>query len=185
MLQGAAGGYHFKEGVAAVKGCFLGSTSSMRFLKKTMTHYAKEMEKDDWHFEGKITSAMAAMISGVAARRCRVSWFVRQEQTKAPLDDRALRDAAWNFCRSARGPWRWTKREYVPRFGGHLLFWLHFCSGERRCEDVQAYLEKLDPQVGYVLRILSVDIIYPSQPGSMASTYRPRLRVGLHSEPSV
>ena len=90
----------------------------------------------------QITSAMAAMISGVAARRCRI---FRQEQTKAPLHDRALRDAAWNFCRSARGPWRWTKREYVPRFGGHLLFWLHFCSGERRCEDVQAYLEKLRP----------------------------------------
>lgn len=29
----------------------MASTSSMRFLKKTMTHYAKEMEKDDRHVE--------------------------------------------------------------------------------------------------------------------------------------
>ena len=157
-----------EDGISLAKECFAGCTSSMQVLKKAATYFAQEMENDDMHRDWPIGKAMVKMISEITARRCRVAWFFTADHIKAPLDDQALRDAAWNFCRRSKEKWTWNRRSYVPRFGSKLLFWLHFCSGERRSDDVQAYLETLRPPDGYVMRILSVDIIYDPIAGNLA-----------------
>ena len=157
-----------EDGISLAKECFVGSTSSMQTLKETATYFAQELENDDMHRDWPIGRAMVKMISEITARRCRAAWFFSADQIKAPIDDQALRDAAWDFCRRSKERWIWNRRSYIPRFGSNLLFWLHFCSGERRSDDVQAYLETLRPPDGYVMRILSVDIIYDPIAGNLA-----------------
>lgn len=86
-----------EDGILLVKECFAGSTSSMHILKKTAMYFAQEMGNDDMHRDWPIGKSMVKMISEIVARRCRVAWFFSEGQIKAPIDDQALRDAAWNF----------------------------------------------------------------------------------------
>lgn len=157
-----------EAGAEQVKSCLLGRTSSLGQLRQTLIHFSKVYMEDERFSGWGIRTDTADMILDLAIRRCHVSWFFSRDEVRMPIDDRELREAAWNFCKKDCGPWRWQSRGYIPRFGCSLLFWIHFCSGERRSDDVQAYLENLRSPDGYVLRILSVDIIYDPIAGNLA-----------------
>ena len=49
-----------------------------------------------------------------------------------------------------------------------MLIWLHLFSGERREDDLQAHLQQLRAPPGYVMRILSVDVIFDEVAGNLA-----------------
>ena len=145
------------------------STESFSRLRSTVNYFAAELGKEEMHLDWKVTASFVNLLTQLTTRRFRISWFFRPEQIKAPLGNQDLHDSAWNFCRRAKGPWKWKPKPYVPRFGSHILIWLHFCSGERRADDLQAYLEGLRAPSGFVLRILSVDVIYDPIAGNLLS----------------
>ena len=157
-----------EEGLQRIKQCFQHSTVGFRKLRKTVKHLMEELRNEDMHLDWQISKERVNLIMELTVRRFRIAWFFTPEQIKAPVCNQDLRDSAWDFCRQKTGPWRWKRTQYVPRFGSHILIWLHFCSGERRADDLQAYLEKLRVPGGYILRILSVDVIYDPIAGNLA-----------------
>ena len=157
-----------EDGLLRIKQCFSNSTVGFKKLRNTVKYLREELQKQEMHLDWQISPERVNLLMELTLRRFRISWFFTPEQTRAPVGDQDLRDSAWDFCRREKGPWRWKEKQYVPRFGSHILIWLHFCSGERRAEDVQAYLETLRVPSGYILRILSVDVIYDPIAGNLA-----------------
>ena len=161
-------GINVEEGLEKLKSVARRSTSSFGLLKKTLDYMALEIEKEEAHLEWQIPASLVEVIVKTAAKRFRLSWFFTDEQIKAPVEDGELREAAWQYCRKAKGPWQWTDLEYIPRFGCRVLIWLHLFSGERRGDDLQSHLENLKAPSGYVMRILSVDVIFDPVAGNLA-----------------
>ena len=53
----------------------------------------------------------------------------------------------------------WERHEHIPRcFGKHRVF-LHLFSGRRRQGDVQFFLDHMVPPEGYILHVVSMDIV--------------------------
>ena len=161
-------GINMDEGLEQLKLVACRSFSSFRLLKKTLDYMAAEIEKEEAHLEWQIPGSLVEVIVKTAARRFKLSWFFPAEQIKAPVDDGELREAAWQYCKKATGPWQWAVPDYIPRFGCRILIWLHLFSGERRGDDLQSHLERLQAPSGYVMRILSVDVIFDKVAGNLA-----------------
>ena len=59
----------------------------------------------------------------------------------------------------------WHGHAHIPRcFGKHRVL-LHLFSGRRRQGDVQFFLDNMDPPTGYVLHVVSMDIVIDAQWG--------------------
>ena len=166
------------EGLDLVKQCVEGNTARFSFLRKTMHFFVEELNTEEMHLEWKIPHSLVTLIAQTAANRFKISWFFAKDRLRAPVDDETIREAAWNYCKSNVGPWRWEKQEYIPRFGCHCLIWLHLFSGERRADDLQSQLESLRAPPGYVLRILLVDVIFDPIAGNLACPKNQRIWLG-------
>ena len=161
-------GTNLEEGVELVKQCVYGNTASFSFLKKTMQYFVNELDNEEMHLDWQIPHQLVVMIAQVATRRFKIPWFFSKDRLKTIADDDEIREAAWNYCRQNSGPWQWERQDYIPRFGCHVLIWVHFFSGERRADDLQMQLEGLRAPPGYVMRILSVDVIFDAVAGNLA-----------------
>ena len=159
---------NLEEGVELAKQCVYGNTASFAFLKKTMQFFVDELEKEEMQLDWHIPHQLVVMIAQTVTRRFRISWFFSRDRLRAQADDEAIREAAWNYCQKNKGPWQWERQDYIPRFGCHVLIWLHLFSGERRADDLQMQLEELTAPPGFVLRILSVDVIFDAAAGNLA-----------------
>ncbi len=136
------------------------STESFSRLRSTVNYFAAEMGKEEMHLDWKVTTSFVNLLTQLTTRRFRISWFFRPEQIKAPLGNQDLRDSAWNFCRRAKGPWKWKPKPYVPRFGSHILIWLHFCSGERRADDLHHLSWRTSSSKWIRSHLSGTDVIY-------------------------
>jgi hypothetical protein len=59
----------------------------------------------------------------------------------------------------------WERHEVIPRcFGKHRVL-LHLFSGRRRQGDVQFFLDNMEPPTGYILHVVSMDIVVDDQWG--------------------
>jgi len=134
----------------------------LTFLKNT---YDREEMDPGWRVPKRLLGAALEL----AVRRC----TLRRRKKKA------IRDSAANFasCRREAGSWHYDEevRSELPRFGAKFLVFIHLFSGERRRGDIQEYLEQLVVPGGFILHILSVDVIFDDKAGDLANARNQRM----------
>ena len=170
------------ECVEAIRGALQTSINSFSEVKKTLVfvrdHFDKEEFDPGWPMSyGRLGTALE-----LAVRRCTLTWFFHEDDLLCDPDDQAIRNAAANYATSQRAAARWKYgRDFwsLPRFGARCLVFLHLFSGERRKGDIQEYLERLQVPSGFVLHILSVDVIFDSVAGDLSCFRNQRRWLGF------
>ena len=143
---------------------------SFKQAKKTLTFAAGHMDDEEasnvgWQVDhAKVRTAMQLL-----AGRCDLNLFFTPEELSREPEDQAYRGAAWNHCSRSAPTSQWSDKGYIPRFGSRTLTFLHLFSGERRSQDLQHFLEQIVVPAGFLLCILSVDVIFNEITGDLTN----------------
>eukprot|EP00438_Fugacium_kawagutii_P028742 Skav229642 [mRNA] locus=scaffold649:313161:315617:+ [translate_table: standard] len=120
--------------------------------------------------EAEIIGYPRAMIQvGLLELTDPTSWTFLRE---GPLQPAAQHRHTWlhweQLCDEFLQETEAVQGDYVPRpFSAHRVL-LHLFSGRRRYGDIQDYLERLPPQEGTTLHVLSIDIVFDDRWGNLA-----------------
>ena len=130
----------------------------------------------DWHELVDEDSPVAAVaiwkhVFDVVQWRFCAAWLVPQPPQIAQPNDH--RDAPYHWLMSA-APARWgSPQVHVPRVLSER-FVIHFFSGRRRKGDLQERLEALPTATGFLLHVLSVDLVYGKEADLLDAGHRKR-----------
>ena len=154
--------------VEGLRRCCEVSIISYSEVRRTLLYFADSVEQDpEW--EPCVVPPILVMQSArVAARRCQLSWFFSRDELMAEASDDGIRNSAWDFCRRPVSGLRWKQGAYVPRMRCGTLVFLHLFSGHRRDGDLHSWLAKMNVPAGYMLTVISVDIIYDVVAGDLS-----------------
>ena len=159
------------ETVEAFRQIFAESCSAFSCIKYSFDQFVQDMLIPELYGDDEPLSRKFRHILLLVQDQLRVSWFFSEEELSqvAPLPpDDEIRNNAWKYCTEdrRRKPWRY----------GNLAPWLslrdfvivHLFSGERRPQDLEEYLSKIQVPNGMVRTILSVDIIFDHKNANLA-----------------
>ena len=154
--------------VEGVRQCCMQSVLAFSEIKQTLAYFADLVEDDDLGEQCRMPPIKVSQSARISWRRFAPSWFFAPEELKAEATDDCVRNSAWEHCRTAVQVPGWAQVDYVPRVRCSTLTFLHLYSGHRRQGDLHEALSALRAPDGYVISIISVDIIYDSRAGDLA-----------------
>ena len=165
--------------VEAIKQALQTSCNCFSEVRRTLTFLRDTFDREEMDPGWRVPKGRLGVALELAVRRCALRWFFEAEQLHQDPSDQAIRDSAAKFAACRREAANWCIDEEVcselPRFGAKFLVFIHLFSGERRRGDIQDFLEKLTVPGGYILHILSVDVIFDDKAGDLASVRNQRM----------
>ena len=159
------------EKVEAFKCIFEESSSAFSCIKYSFDQFVQDMTVPELYGDDEPLSQKVRCILQFVQDQFRLAWFFSEEELSkaAPLPpDDEIRSNAWKHCTADRRRKPWHYETFTPRLSLRDFVIVHLFSGERRPQDLEEFVRKIQIPNGMVRTILSVDIIFDHKNANLA-----------------